>query len=223
MEGREQMRDVASVDIMTTSHAHHEMAQAEPQAPPAGQHHRKQLSDYDDEALMLRAQQDDKEAFETLVRRYLSLVQTLATRILGHGDAGRDAAQEVFLDLWLHRERYRNEGRFRSYLTTLVLNRCRDATRRAGAEQRRRDGLAREKKPPPPDPTDGIHHQQSSQQLQQALEQLEAPDRELLVMRYGMELGYEEIATQTGRPTGTLRSRVFHVLKKLRRHLEGES
>jgi len=38
-----------------------------------------------------------------------------------------------------------------------------------------------------------------------------------------MEMAYDDIAQETGRPAGTLRSRVFHSLRKLRKLLEGES
>lgn len=182
------------------------------------------LSSYDDDALMARAQDGDKEAYEALVDRYSELVLGVATRFLAHRDAGRDVAQEVFLELWVSRHKYSPEGRFKSYLTTLVLNRCRDATRRRGSEQRRRDGLAGQPvTPPTPDPAEKAINDQSSEQLHQALASLDGEDRELLMMRYGLELGYEEISKETGRPAGTLRSRVFHSLRKLRAMLEGES
>jgi RNA polymerase sigma-70 factor (ECF subfamily) len=172
---------------------------------------------------MARAQDGDKEAFEVLVGRYSDLVVSITTRFLGDPDAGRDVAQEVFLDLWLSRLRYRPEGRFRRYLTTLALNRCRDATRRVGSEQRRRDGLAAQGEPRKKDPSDRAVEKQSSRMLQAALAGIEQADREILVMRYGLDMAYDEIAEELGRPAGTLRSRVFHSLRKLRKLLEGES
>lgn len=183
----------------------------------------RRLESYEDDALMARAQDGDKEAYEVLVGRYTELVLAISTRFLGDPDLGRDVAQEVFIDLWVSRARYRPEGRFRRYLTTLALNRCRDATRRSGAEQRRREGLAAQGDPPRSDPADRAVEKQSSQMLQAALARLEPADREILVMRYGLELAYDEIAEETGRPAGTLRSRVFHSLRKLRKLLEGES
>ena len=181
------------------------------------------LSTYDDDALIVRAQDGDKEAYETLVERHMDVVMAVATRFLADPEAGRDVAQDVFLELWLSRHRYVPEGRFKGYLTTLVLNRCRDATRRRGSEQRRRDGLASQGLPQTPDPSEKAIFGQSSHQLHQALSQLETSDREILVMRYGMDLAYDVIAQETGRPAGTLRSRVFHALRKLRKLLEGES
>ncbi len=210
------MVQVAPVELMTSG----EQQKAALAAAPSGGRH---LSGYDDDALMVKAQDGDKEAFEVLVGRYTELVVAIATRFLGAPDTGRDVAQEVFLDLWLSRSRYRPEGRFRRYLTTLVLNRCRDATRRVGSEQRRRDGLAAQGKPVMRDPSENAVLQQSSLKLEAALAEIEPSDREILVMRYGMEMAYDDIAQETGRPAGTLRSRVFHSLRKLRKLLEGES
>jgi len=183
----------------------------------------RRLASYEDDALMGRAQDGDQEAFEVLIGRYSELVVAISTRFLGDPDAGRDVAQEVFIDLWLSRQRYRPEGRFRHYLSTLALNRCRDATRRVGSEQRRREGLAVQGVAPRPNAADRVAEKQSSRMLHEALARLEPADREILVMRYSLDLAYDEIAEEVGRPSGTLRSRVFHSLRKLRTLLEGES
>jgi RNA polymerase sigma-70 factor, ECF subfamily len=213
------MLQVAGVGPMTTSE--HRTSHA--QTAPAGGG--RLLSTYDDDALMVRAQDGDKEAYEVLVERYTDLVLAMATRFLADSEAGHDVAQDVFLELWLSRQKYLPEGRFKGYLTTLVLNRCRDATRRRGSESRRRDGLAAEgtSNPLGQDPADRLIFDQSSQRLHQALAKIDTEDREILVMRYGMDLAYEVIAQETGRPAGTLRSRVFHALRKLRGLLEGEA
>lgn len=181
------------------------------------------LSTYDDDALMVRAQGGDKEAFEILVSRYMEMVLAISSRFLANPDAGRDVAQDVFLDLWLSRQRYTPGGKFKGYLSTLALNRCRDATRRRGAEQRRRTGLAAEGLSPQTDASDQAVKKQSAKMLETVLANLSDEDREILVMRYTMDLQYDEMAEATGRPAGTLRSRVFHALRKLRGMLEGES
>ena len=212
------MIQVASVGPMTSSENQDEAA-----PHPASGGTRGLLSSYDDDALMVRAQDGDKEAYEVIVQRHMDVVLAVATRFLANPDSGRDVAQEVFLELWLSRHKYAPEGKFRGYLTTLVLNRCRDATRRLGSEKRRREGLAAQGLAHSDDPAEIAIKGQSSQSLNRALEQLDTADREILVMRYGMDLAYDDIARETGRPAGTLRSRVFHALRKLRKTLEGES
>ena len=211
------MDQVVAVESMTSSE------QRNGQALMTQRGSGRALTDYDDDALLVRAQDGDKESYEVLVNRYMDFVVSVSTRFLGDVETGRDVAQDVFLELWLSRHRYVPESRFKGYLTTLVLNRCRDATRRRGSEQRRRDGLAAQGKLAPPDAADKVIQDQTANRLHQALSQLDAADREILVMRYGMDLAYDVIAQETGRPAGTLRSRVFHALRKLRGVLEGES
>lgn len=177
------------------------------------------LRDLDDDALMSRAQDGDKEAFEVLARRYMRLVVVSASRCLADEDAGRDVAQDVFLRLWAGRRRYQARGQFKSFLTTLVLNRCRDVGRRRGLRQQR-DASAAGEPPTARDPAEHAMLRQSTRRLDHALAELDASDRELLVMRFGLELSCEDIARDTGRPAGTLRSRIFHTLRKLRTLLE---
>jgi len=186
---------------------------------PAG----RSLTAYDDDALMVRSQGRDREAFEVLVSRHSELVIAIACRFLADREAGRDVAQDVFTELWVKRDRYVPGGKFKGYLSTLVLNRCRDATRRRGAENRRRRGLTLEGFERPADPAEQASKKQSAVLLESKLGELPDEDRELLVMRYGLDLPYDEISAMTGRPTGTLRSRVFHSLRKLRALLEGAS
>lgn len=191
--------------------------------PVASSRGARRLADYDDDALMARIQDGDKEAFEALVSRHTDKVVAVSSRFLGDSDAGRDVAQEVFVDLWSGRHKYSPSGKFKGYLATLTLNRCRDATRRWGAEQRRRTGLAAEGAPRDPDPAELVSSRQSARQLHGALAKLAEDDREILVMRYGMDLQYDEIAVVLGKPSGTLRSRVFHALRKLRGMLTEEA
>ena len=164
------------------------------------------LAAYDDDALMARAQDGDKEAFEALVSRHMDHAAAVAARFLADQAVCRAAAQEAFLQLWTARGQYRRGGGFRWFLTTLVLDRCRAA--RAAAS----NGASG---PPAGD--------DASARMQAALTRLAPADREVLVMRYGMDLAYRDIANETGRPASALRSQVFGSLCRLRSLLEGAS
>jgi len=178
------------------------------------------LARLDDDALMLRARDGDREAYEVLVRRYTRVVIFGAARYLTDLETGRDVAQEVFLELWKCRDRYQPRGKFRGYLATLVFNRCRDVARRRGTERRLRAKIADDENKGAKDPSQWFALKQSYHQLHASLAKLDDLDREILAMRFGMELPYEEIASETGKPAGTLRSRVFHALRKLRSAME---
>lgn len=166
------------------------------------------LAGYDDDALMARARDGDKEAFETLVSRHMDRATAVATRFLADKAEGRAAAQEAFVQLWAARGQYRRSGSFTWFLTTLVLDRCRAAR----AAEPRGHGASR--------PARGGD---ASSRMEAALTRLAPADREVLVMRFGMDLAYQDIANETGRPASALRSQVFDSLCRLRGLLEGAS
>lgn len=167
------------------------------------------LSGYDDDTLMTRVQDGDKEAFEVIVARHMDRATAVATRFVANPAAGRVATQAAFVQLWVARDHYRREGGFRWFLTTLVLDQCRKAANLGGSSSPGQNRVATV------DP--------ESRKVEDALKKLTKNDRELLVMRYGMELAYQEIANETGQSAATLRSHVYNSLRKLRGLLEGES
>lgn len=77
--------------------------------------------------------------FESLYRQHITMVRASARRLLGHGQAAEDVAQEVFLQFFQHHptpERLRSVGNVAGYLfrstNHMCLNRIRDERRRSG-------------------------------------------------------------------------------------------
>lgn len=142
------------------------------------------LAEYDDDGLLARVRDGDKEAFEALVTRHSGAVLGAATRVLGDPVAARRAAEGAFVDLWEGRA---EGGTLRPRLAALTLRRCRGLS---GAARGSRPGGA--------------------------LAGLPLEDREILVMRYGLDLGHEQMAELLGRPSEALRSRAYEALTRLR-------
>lgn len=72
------------------------------------------------------------EEFTALYERYQRPVLALCYRVLGDGDLAGDIAQDVWLQAWERRSRYRDEGKSGAYLFTLAYSRSIDAARRRG-------------------------------------------------------------------------------------------
>ncbi|MBN2751823.1 MAG: RNA polymerase sigma factor [Rhodospirillaceae bacterium] len=86
--------------------------------------------DMTDEALMLRVQTGDKEAFRLLVARHIDRIVGTARRIVGAAEA-EDIAQDVFLKVWTARDQWApGHARFRTWLYRVAVNRCIDHLRR---------------------------------------------------------------------------------------------
>src|SRR2546422_624644 len=157
----------------------------------------------DDADLMKRWQRGEASAFEALVHRWQEPVARFVARLVGPAGSVQDLCQEIFLRFYLAGSRYRENGAFASWLYQIALNVVRDAVRR------RREPL------PLPDPEalieagllDSLVEQRElAQVLQQALAELPAPLREVLVLRHYENMGFEQMSRVLAVPASTLKS-----------------
>ena len=88
-----------------------------------------------DDELMARGAEGDEGAFRLLVRRWEAPVFAFLERMLGSPEEAQDLAQEAFLRVCRQAKGYRPEGRFKSWLATLVNNRVRTLARRREERQ----------------------------------------------------------------------------------------
>jgi len=187
------------------------------------------LAHRDDEALMLLAAGEYRGAFEVLVGRYLPRLTNYCGKFLGAARTGEEVAQEVLVDAWAHRHRYRPTARFEVFLFTLARNRCLNQVRDVARRGRWDAGLVADGPSPPaaalaPDQLDLLLAEERHRIVRSALLALAPKLRECVLLRYDQELDYAEIARIVRRPESTVRSRVFLGLKRLRAELaeEGE-
>lgn len=184
------------------------------------------LAQRHDDELMLLCKEGHRAAFGVVVARYEGRIFGYACRYLGDRSLAEDACQETFLTLWRLRERYRPEGKLTAYLSRLCLNACRDAARRRRRRTAATDRLASKSKNDhdvAPGEEDAFFATERSKQLERVISRLPAKHREALLLRFFNDLSYEEMAAVLKKPEATLRSRVFHGLKQLRKCIgEGE-
>ncbi len=82
-----------------------------------------------EQALVERAQQGDRPAFEELVRRHADRLYAVVLRFVADGEEAEDVTQEAFLRAWRGIERFRGDARFFTWLYRIGIN---EAKRRAG-------------------------------------------------------------------------------------------
>ena len=172
-----------------------------------------------DDELMRLAADDQMEAFAEVVRRHEPRIRAYCAKYLGDAAAGDDVAQEVFLEAWRARSRYRPTGQLGGYLATIARNRCASHKRR----QREQacefvDAIAA----PPPEGEDP-HRAERLARVDRAVARISPKLREALLLRFSADLDYPDIARITGRSAVTVRSRVFLALRRLRELLDGGS
>jgi RNA polymerase sigma-70 factor (ECF subfamily) len=179
------------------------------------------LSACSDDDLMLLASAGRKNAFAELVRRHGERLARFCAKWVLDGALGEDLAQEVWLQVWRNHGNYRADGRFRVYLYTVALNRCRNTKRNRIRAQRLfqpgdDDGCGAA-----PEQLERVIAREGARRLLEAVARLSPSLRETVLLRLSEGLGYPEIAAIVGSPEATVRSRVHLAVERLRNSLGG--
>ena len=175
----------------------------------------RELVHLSDEALVALTARRDESALAELYDRFGGAAFGLARKIVRDDSLAEDAVQEGFLDLWRGAARFLPErGRASSWLMMLVHRRAVDLVRRN--ERRRADSLdvAPEQTGPAADETGWLNLERERVQL--ALRRLPDAERESIELAYYGGFSQSEIAERLGQPLGTIKSRTFVGLGRLR-------
>lgn len=172
--------------------------------------------------LVLRAQAGRETAFARLYERYETRLLYYLRRLTGSAEAAEDAFQETWLKAHRGLRRLESPEAFRSWLYRIGRNAALDAVRRRGREIPLDDPRAR----------DAVDEWSGGSEEDDALDALDASavhialdrisplHREALALRFLEGLSYGEIAAVVGVPVGTIRSRLHHGRRALRREME---
>jgi RNA polymerase sigma-70 factor (ECF subfamily) len=158
----------------------------------------------------------DPVAFARLVDRWQRRVAQFLVRLIGDADSVQDLCQEVFLRVYLARSRYREQGTFSTWLFQIALNVARDA----GRKRVTRTIAGPDQEPQMPPAEAECEHEELIRTLDEAVADLPAPLREVLVLRHYEGMKFEEIGRLLKVPASTLKSRFAVALERLRLHLK---
>jgi len=162
-------------------------------------------------SLLELARSGDTDAFDQVIRTHLEMVFRLSLAILGDEADARDAVQETFVSAWRNISRLRDLSRFEPWLRQICANACRTVIR-----QRRRRRLL--------EPRLGAYVSSGGGtpdlDLTMAFERLGVDKRFLLARHYLFGASIEELATELGIATGTVKSRLFAARRALAKALE---
>ncbi len=174
--------------------------------------------DPDDEALAGRVAARDAGALEVLYRRYGAACYGLARRLVADPHLAEDVVQEVFVALWRGAGYQPGRGSLSTWLLSVTHHRAVDAIRREENHRKRRapqtvlDDLAVGDGGPDEVAWEGMRRTGA----RDALRTLPADQRELVVLAYYGGYTQREIAGITGVPLGTVKSRTFAAMQRMR-------
>ncbi len=170
--------------------------------------------------LVTQAQHGDRNAFGELVCIYAQGVRNVIYRMCGDVQITEDAAQEAFVQAWLHLASYRPQTSLRNWLYRIAVNAATDILRKEKriVPNNIEDMALRD---PQPNPETLLSQTERTALVQKAILSLPDASRAVLVLREYEELSYHEIANTLDIPVGTVMSRLNYARKLLKEKLKG--
>lgn len=176
-----------------------------------------------DEDLMKRTQEGDKQAFSILYERYSASVLSYLYRMLGNLEDVESIGQEVFLRAFRFAPTYRYPQKLSTWLFTITRNLAINSSRRRKRSPVRNiTELNLEGVDLSGDPyqvaaraTDDLEKREEIARVLKALEGLPTDQKEVIVLGVFQDMSYAQMEEITGTKAVTLRSRMFHGLRKL--------
>ena len=171
--------------------------------------------DRTDERVLEAVGRGDHDALGELYDRYGRLAYGLAFRILRDRTLAEDAVQEAFLAVWRSADAYKRErAKPSTWILTVVHRRAVDLVRKE--ERRRGEPLEAAPEPAagPADEDAALRDRRVA--VQAALTALPGDQRQALELAYYGGLTQSELAERLGVPLGTVKSRMFAGLGRLR-------
>ena len=169
----------------------------------------------DESTLICRAANGDAAALEPLMLAHQEAVFRLAYLLLGDPDDAEDIAQETFLRAWDHLKRFDDTRPLRPWLLSITSNLASNRRRSAG---RYLSALTRAFQNEPAPATieeKNVQHTESSA-LWKAVQSLNLTDRQIVYLRYFLDMTVSETAQALRIAEGTVKSRLSRALEKLR-------
>lgn len=168
----------------------------------------------EDTALLSRVGQGDESAMETVFRRYSSVVYSVALRILHDSGQAEDVMQEIFLQLWRKPAAFvQGRGPLGAWLVVVTRNRAIDLLRRRKLTDSVDDVVLAS----PINVADEAERNAMMEKVRGVLANLPPEQRKSLELAYFEGLTHTEIASRTGDPLGTVKTRIRQALITLRK------
>ena len=182
---------------------------------------RKHHAHLSDEALVALVARGDEDALAELYDRVSRIAYGLALRVLRDERHAEDAVQEAFLQVWRSAASFRaDRAKASTWILTLVHRRAVDLVRRE--ERRQTDPIQDDSAVgvAPEGTEEAAWLRFERERVQAALRQLPDVQREALELAYYGGFSQSELAERLGVPLGTIKSRMFAGLARLRELLD---
>ena len=173
----------------------------------------------DAKALIAAIARGDEKALADFYRQYHGQVQAFALKRLGDPVAAAEVVNEVMLEVWRHADRFQGRSRAMTWVLGIAHHKVLDQLRRRGRDAGNEtldEQLADE------DSSTGfslLAALQDARAVRHCLDKLSDAHRTVVHLAFFEDLAYPEIARIVECPVGTVKTRMLHARKALRRCL----
>lgn len=150
----------------------------------------------DEQLIRLYLKVHKPELFDELVERYSNKVYAKCISLLKNEELANDAAQDIFLKVYLNLSKFNEKSKFSTWLYSITYNYCIDFLRK----KIKKDKMMVYSEEPLPDIEDSEEIQEKEllemevERLQHVLDEMQIKDRSVLLMKYQDEMSIKEIA-----------------------------
>ena len=152
-----------------------------------------------------------------IIKENQGLIKSIIKKITG--SYNEDIEQEVYIRTWKNLDKYKENGKFKSWINTITANLCRDYMKSSYFRHSQNTVTEEDDLIQIRDEKENVEavfiQKQRQKRIMQAVDALKPKFREVIIMYEMQDMSYEEISEKLKCPVGTIRSRLFNARKEL--------
>ena len=182
------------------------------------------LAELSDEDLMWLLRKENMEAFEILARRYEKKMLNFLFRFVSSREQAEDLVQRTLLKVYRNRLKFKNRGKFSTWMYTIAANLARDYLRKHRRYQfvsldepvGENSNIIDFYREPDEKKMTSLEEKEMGHVVRIAVDQLPQPQRMAILLSQFEHMSYDHIARVLSCSKGTVKSRIFRAKARLK-------
>jgi RNA polymerase sigma-70 factor (ECF subfamily) len=179
-----------------------------------------QRRDDEDTRLIDRIREKDMAAFETLYRNYHIRLSRFLLRLVNRPQMVEEVLNDTLMVVWEKADSFNGASKLSTWIFAIAYRKAMKALRKHSDPID--DDAVEERVSLDLSPEDEVGHGRRRAMLLAAMESLSPEHRAVINLTYFHEMGYREIAGIMDCPVDTVKTRMFHARRYLKRSMAGE-
>ena len=177
-------------------------------------------AEHQEACLLARIGEGDRQAFEELYRIYHPRLTRFLVNLVRRPQLVEEVLNDTLMVVWERSDSFNGASKLSTWIFAIAYRKAMKAVRRQ--DEPIEDTEAERRPAPGAGPEEAVAHSRTHALLIRAMGELSADHRAVVDRTYFHEMGYREIAGILDCPVDTVKTRMFHARRHLRKRLEGE-